>query len=494
VVPDPIGDAVAAADLDRDGDLDLAIVNSESDDVSILLNRRVMPESTEAVAAAGGSVSTDAEGDGAATTDPIETTVTTPMSGHVSIAEGPITTVPPSGFVLFGQQVDIDAPAATPEDPIVIAFEIDASRVPPGEDETTLAVLEDGTFVPNCAGPMGFAAPDPCVSIRERLADGDIRITVRTSSASAWNFGTYRLELPTELLIRLRSDVFGPDLVRVFSPWRYRLDVNLIQDDDQDGRDEISGTMLPFEALGSSGHMGVAVVRLRAFNQPPFQPSPVSIEEAAGQIAGVLEVLPFGPAGAAFSTISLLLELEFPDLNLVLHNVVPLRLGAPVSQWPPAIGEDWQLPQQPIPLLTEQGKPAGIDVVAATARTGLEVPIQIKPGAIAKKLNPNSDGLLPVAILSSVEFDAPHRVDPVSLGFGKTGAENSLARRGRHGVPRCSVVDVNSDGRRDLVCRFAIPLTGLQQGDVRAVLRGRTIEGLAIGGASAILVRSSGEQ
>ena len=43
--------------------------------------------------------------------------------------------------------------------------------------------------VQDCTGTSGVAEPDPCVLSRELLADGDVKFTVLTSHASAWNFG-----------------------------------------------------------------------------------------------------------------------------------------------------------------------------------------------------------------------------------------------------------------------------------------------------------------
>ncbi len=119
----------------------------------------------------------------------METSVTTPIAGTVSIEETSITEPTPTGFQLLGQQVDISAPTATTGDPLVIVFRIDSSLIPPGEDETTIQLFKDGVQVSACTGAPGVASPDPCVSSRALLGDADVEITVLASSASAWNFG-----------------------------------------------------------------------------------------------------------------------------------------------------------------------------------------------------------------------------------------------------------------------------------------------------------------
>jgi uncharacterized delta-60 repeat protein len=136
---------------------------------------------------AGGSVTTDREGDGATPLDPVETSIVTPNAGAVTIeassASGPS---PLADFELLGTQVEIAAPPATPAAPLRLVFLIDASIAP--ADEQTIAVFKDGAEVLDCSGPSGQAAPDPCVAERLRLVDGDVRLTVYTSTASLWNF------------------------------------------------------------------------------------------------------------------------------------------------------------------------------------------------------------------------------------------------------------------------------------------------------------------
>ena len=154
-------------------------------------------ESVTVQAGAGETVTTDGEADGATALDPVETSLTTPNAGSVSIEETPITATPPAGFQFLSQQVSITAPSAMTDDPLVIVFRIDTSQVPAGEDENTIQMFKDGVEVPACAGSPGTASPDPCVSSRVLLPDGDVEITVLTSTASAWNFGAPAEPSPT---------------------------------------------------------------------------------------------------------------------------------------------------------------------------------------------------------------------------------------------------------------------------------------------------------
>jgi hypothetical protein len=147
--------------------------------------------------AGGGTVSTDTEADGATTRDSVETTVTCANAGTVSIVERSITQSPPTGFAFLGQEVIIQAPDGTAANPLQIKFQLDASIIPEGQDQNTIHIFKDAVQVAECSDASGTASPDPCVSKRELLADGDVEITVLTSTASLWNFGVSTQATPT---------------------------------------------------------------------------------------------------------------------------------------------------------------------------------------------------------------------------------------------------------------------------------------------------------
>ena len=83
------------------------------------------------------------------------------------------------------------------------------------------------------------------------------------------------------------------------------------------------------------------------------------------------------------------------------------------------------------------------------------------------RINPRSHGLISVAILSSVNFDASSQVKRNSLTFGHNGDERSLAFCN----PR--PIDVNRDGYADLICHFLQPKARFLCGDSEGILRGR---------------------
>jgi len=164
--------------------------------------------------------------------------------------------------------------------------------------------------------------------------------------------------------------------------------------------------------------------------------------------------------------------------------------------------------------------------VPLVAQSAFEVQIDIKPDEEPNGLNPQSEGMIPVAILSTSDFDAYAEVDEESLRFGRRGSEAE--------VTWCSknAEDFNGDGILDLVCFFEVAHAGfethrqiLQQlrlvfggqswqrnqvdtlairqaiaprygnattGDAEAVLIGRTLAGVPLEGRG--VVRVGGDQ
>jgi WD40 repeat protein len=107
----------------------------------------------------------------------------------------------------------------------------------------------------------------------------------------------------------------------------------------------------------------------------------------------------------------------------------------------------------------------------------LTVAIDIKPESSQNTINLGSVGVVPVAILSSAEFDATS-VNPETV----TLAGAPVQQVGKNNKPLCHAADVNLDGLLDLFCQVVTAQLNLQPSDATAVLEGHTFDGTPIRG------------
>jgi hypothetical protein len=129
------------------------------------------------------------------------------------------------------------------------------------------------------------------------------------------------------------------------------------------------------------------------------------------------------------------------------------------------------------------------DGIGDACDTARNVSIDVKPGDPGNNVSlHDSNGVLPVAILSSATFDAPGSVNASSLRFGATGQEDSLEYQSGNRDPHCSAQDTNNDGRSDLLCKFVTAKTGLTTSSTVAFLTGSTNSGSAIAGQDMVSV------
>lgn len=140
----------------------------------------------QATATANGSVSTDVDNTGATSTTPFVASVQTPIAGDVTISQVSVPNpVSSNNYQFFSKQYDIVAPAATVEAPLQLSFTVDASQLG-GLTAANLQIFRNGVVADDCTDPV-MAVPDPCVSNRTGLPNGDAQITVRSSHASIWS-------------------------------------------------------------------------------------------------------------------------------------------------------------------------------------------------------------------------------------------------------------------------------------------------------------------
>lgn len=107
----------------------------------------------------------------------------------------------------------------------------------------------------------------------------------------------------------------------------------------------------------------------------------------------------------------------------------------------------------------------------------VEVEIDIKPGGIPNSINPRSQGLIPVAILTTDIFDATI-VDSTTVLFGATGAEAAPVNS--------AFEDIDGDLDTDMILHFSTQETGILCGDTFAFLTGITLGSQVIEGSDSI--------
>jgi hypothetical protein len=123
-------------------------------------------------------------------------------------------------------------------------------------------------------------------------------------------------------------------------------------------------------------------------------------------------------------------------------------------------------------------------ILSATFVPAIEVLIDVRPGEAENTINLSSSGVIPVAILSTPEFDATTQADPESLAI----AGASVKMVGKSGKYLCHTEDVNGDGLDDLVCKFETAQFLIEPGVSVAVLEGRTYAGRVIRGEDSIRI------
>jgi hypothetical protein len=117
-------------------------------------------------------------------------------------------------------------------------------------------------------------------------------------------------------------------------------------------------------------------------------------------------------------------------------------------------------------------------IISGVTPSVQQINIEVKPGSGERApVNLKAKGTIPVALLSSAEFNALDvKTDVKSLKFGRTGSEESLRKCNDKGE------DINGDGRLDLVCHFENQLTRFTEEDDRGTVQGVTKAGLPFEG------------
>ncbi len=126
-------------------------------------------------------------------------------------------------------------------------------------------------------------------------------------------------------------------------------------------------------------------------------------------------------------------------------------------------------------------RPQGVCFAQPVPPTAVE--IDVKPDSIENTVNLASAGVIPVAILSSEDFDAL-TVDPDTVFLASAGVR--LA--GSSGQFLCHVQDVNDDGFDDLLCDVETAEFMIEEGSDTVELTAETFDGVQIVGTDQIRI------
>lgn len=115
------------------------------------------------------------------------------------------------------------------------------------------------------------------------------------------------------------------------------------------------------------------------------------------------------------------------------------------------------------------------NVVWRFSPSAIIVSIDIKPGSFPNSINLNSNGVVPVAVLTTDTFDAT-TIDVGTIVFAGAPIVNS------------NFDDVNGDGRLDMVCFFETQKLNIDTSSTSAILTGKTMNGRKIEGIDSVRI------
>lgn len=161
--------------------------------------------------------------------------------------------------------------------------------------------------------------------------------------------------------------------------------------------------------------------------------------------------------------------------TLIISGVTPAAAPAPAPAPVPEV--------QPISIDIMPGKRDLIWLSSANRHDSRRGHDADRRRDLAEVLRGHLKGGIPVALLSSDTFNALD-VDQSQLYFGSTGDEHSLMRCNPHGV------DVNHDGRPDLLCHFDVSKANFEPGDTEGIVTGKTNSGVDFEGKAFLKIIS----
>jgi hypothetical protein len=254
---------------------------------------------------------------------------------------------------------------------------------------------------------------------------------------------------------------------------------------DNDGEyDDAFGPTATFQAGSWSS---TNVVRMKyAYNDtedPASDPEYSDIFETTINVVNVPPTVEAGPDLTIRSGDTVYVNATFTDPGILDTHTATIDWGDGTPAEPAEVSESngsgtvtgthiYYVPRDytVIVEVTDDEGESGCDSLTATV-SYVPVIIDIKPGSDTNSINPDSKGVIPVAILTNGDFDATTvRGDTCRFGPGEAAP--------RH----YAIEDVDSDGDQDMILHFPTGETGLSFGDTEATLTGQDTDGRYIMG------------
>ena len=117
--------------------------------------------------------------------------------------------------------------------------------------------------------------------------------------------------------------------------------------------------------------------------------------------------------------------------------------------------------------------------------TLMDVDIDIKPGSYPNSINLGSHGVVPVAFLTTENFDAT-TIDPYTVTLVGKDFSGLVKLRGKKQEPMSDLEDIDGDGDLDLVVHLLTENLDLEPGAVICVLGALTYDGLVVQGEDSV--------
>lgn len=115
--------------------------------------------------------------------------------------------------------------------------------------------------------------------------------------------------------------------------------------------------------------------------------------------------------------------------------------------------------------------------IETSAQQTMRVSIDVKPGDTPTTIEPGRQGMIPIAILTTPQFDAA-TVDTSTIRIGPTGTEAAIFRS--------NLDDVDRDGDIDMLLLVRVQEMAVKCGNTTISLKAKTTAGRQIEGSETV--------